>query len=104
MSQEIRPDDMDARLRALAFNAVTYALGEIDRFATLTERRLIADSVVAAILLDIESPLRHKIANELFEEAHAYVAELGAAGPTLRRRVECLEEAAGLVRSRRAGK
>lgn len=60
---EIPPEDHE-RLRSLAFNAVTRVTVEVDRFVALSERRTIADGVLADVLSEHEVMVRRQVTIE----------------------------------------
>ena len=54
-----------ADIHALAFNALTAALAEADRFVSLREREAIAAAVEAAIETEIRTDERRQVAREI---------------------------------------
>jgi hypothetical protein len=69
-----------ADIHALAFNAVTQALAEADRFVSLSERESVAAAVEAAIETEIRADERRQVARQVLGY-EAECAEHGAVAP-----------------------
>lgn len=54
-----------ADIHALAFNAITRALAEADRFVSLSEREAVTAAVEAAIETEIRADERERVAREI---------------------------------------
>lgn len=59
------------RLDAIAFNALSKALGDVDRFVSLTERQKVASTVLAAVLPEHERQVGRLTAT--IDQIHGFV-------------------------------